>query len=477
MRHNCLTFSGAYLGFYETYSGAYAMYPHPNRGDFMICGETNSLWIFDGSRWLDSMRTNIEQHLLPITIPAPNKDVNGNYLPVDVTITFEPNEIAGHQMTYFGLFPYAGTYRLSCFNKPNSTGLVVTISQASHVILFFDGDLWNYTAVEITPNLVKLIDSINDLDIALSEKIRIAQQIGVAAQQLAVQAQDTANQGKSYAEGALSQISATNTRIDTLVGGNATSAIDNFNEIEKFLQGITDTKTLTALLVEVEKKIADNAINISANDTAIIRNKQSIDDINTRLATSNVEIDKKLNTADFNAKVGASGGICPLDSTNKIPSRHLPSYVDDVIDLVGFIASVPHPNEPLLAKGFYYLIGDKKIGEFTGVDPEPLLTLPEQSKIYVKLSDNKQYRWSGTDMIVLSETIALGETSSTAYAGNKGKANATAIAGLTTRMGTTETRLNTAEVGIIAEKQNLTQLSNIVSINTQGIKDSNVFVT
>ncbi|MEG2599849.1 MAG: hypothetical protein RSA66_10300, partial [Muribaculaceae bacterium] len=63
----------------------------------------------------------------------------------------------------------------------------------------------------------------------------------------------------------------------------------------------------------------------------------------------------------------------------------------------------------------------------------------------------------------------LGETSSTAYAGNKGKANATAIAGLTTRMGTTETRLDAAEAGIVAGQQNLSQLSSIVSGNTSGI--------
>ncbi|MEG2613371.1 MAG: hypothetical protein RR971_07770, partial [Alistipes sp.] len=142
-----------------------------------------------------------------------------------------------------------------------------------------------------------------------------------------------------------------------------------------------------AVYVEGENKTLDVVINeLKARDVTVDTSLNATSGNPIANKAVKVELDKKLNTADFNAKVGSSGGICPLDSTNKIPSRHLPSYVDDVIDLVGFIASVPHPNEPLLAKGFYYLIGDKKIGEFTGVDPEPLLTLPEKSKIYVKLS-------------------------------------------------------------------------------------------
>lgn len=51
-------------------------------------------------------------------------------------------------------------------------------------------------------------------------------------------------------------------------------------------------------------------------------------------------------------------------------------------------------------------------------------------KLFVDLSTNKTYRWSGTTFIATPDSIALGETSSTAYAGNKGKANAVAIANI-----------------------------------------------
>lgn len=50
-------------------------------------------------------------------------------------------------------------------------------------------------------------------------------------------------------------------RIDTLVNGNASSAIDTFNEIEAFLADITDTETLTGLLAELKSAITTETDN------------------------------------------------------------------------------------------------------------------------------------------------------------------------------------------------------------------------
>lgn len=95
--------------------------------------------------------------------------------------------------------------------------------------------------------------------------------------------------------------------------------------------------------------------------------------------------------------VGTANGVAGLDSTGKVPSSQLPSYVDDVLEY------------------------------------DSLLLLPlvgETGKIYVTKNTNKTYRWSGSEYVEISESLALGETSSTAYAGNKGKANADAIAAI-----------------------------------------------
>ena len=46
---------------------------------------------------------------------------------------------------------------------------------------------------------------------------------------------------------------------------------------------------------------------------------------------------------------------------------------------------------------------------------------PESGKIYVNTTNNKTYRWSGTQYTEISESLALGETDSTAYRGDRGK--------------------------------------------------------
>lgn len=81
-------------------------------------------------------------------------------------------------------------------------------------------------------------------------------------------------------------------------------------------------------------------------------------------------------------------GVATLDKDGKVPSSQLPSYVDDVIE---YDDSTKFPK--------------------TG----------ESGKIYVALDTNKTYRWSGTAYIEISQSLALGETSSTAYRGDKGK--------------------------------------------------------
>lgn len=98
-----------------------------------------------------------------------------------------------------------------------------------------------------------------------------------------------------------------------------------------------------------------------------------------------------------NSKIGSANGVAGLDSTGKVPSAQLPSYVDDVLE---YASQSAFPA--------------------TG----------ETGKIYIALDTNKIFRWSGSAYVEISESLALGETSSTAYAGNKGKANADAISAM-----------------------------------------------
>lgn len=80
-----------------------------------------------------------------------------------------------------------------------------------------------------------------------------------------------------------------------------------------------------------------------------------------------------------------------------IPTQYLPSYVDDVL-------------------------------EFESLSAFP--TTGETGKIYVDTTENRTYRWSGTQYTEIGKSLSLGETSSTAYAGDKGAANAAKVINL-----------------------------------------------
>lgn len=104
---------------------------------------------------------------------------------------------------------------------------------------------------------------------------------------------------------------------------------------------------------------------------------------------------------------GAAGGVAELDSGGKVPANQLPSYVDDVVDA-------------------YIRTGATALGaDWLSKTSGGAALTPESDKIYVILSEgeyqNKTYRWSGTTYAVIGNDLAIGETASTAYRGDRGK--------------------------------------------------------
>ena len=109
-------------------------------------------------------------------------------------------------------------------------------------------------------------------------------------------------------------------------------------------------------------------------------------------------------TNSLNAFISTKGqpsGLAELDSTGKVPAAQLPSYVDDVLE---FSTKAQFPQ--------------------TG----------ETGKIYVAKDTNLTYRWTGTQYLEISQSLALGETPSTAYPGDKGKTNRDALNSMPTKL-------------------------------------------
>lgn len=166
------------------------------------------------------------------------------------------------------------------------------------------------------------------------------------------------------------------------------------------------------------------------NDVFLFRNiKAKTSKIDIRLSgNGEIEIDANISKSDVGlanvtndaqvkrSEMGAVNGVATLGADGKVPSTQLPSYVDDVVE---FAAQIP-TKTGMTVGNLYYITGTKLLCSATSATAGTDIT-PEVGKIYVDLQTAKTYRWGGTDLVVISETLALGETEFSAYRGDRGK--------------------------------------------------------
>ena len=103
---------------------------------------------------------------------------------------------------------------------------------------------------------------------------------------------------------------------------------------------------------------------------------------------------------------GAASGVCPLGADTMIPSQYLPSYVDDVVEVVSMVATAP---VTCTTGDIYFNSTTNLIHIATGTNTWGTGVAPATSKIYVNLATNTAYRWGGTVMtaIVSSDSVAI----------------------------------------------------------------------
>ena len=121
------------------------------------------------------------------------------------------------------------------------------------------------------------------------------------------------------------------------------------------------------------------------------------DSLYGRVLNRTWSIEKLWDTFIPRSDKGISGGLAELDQNGRVPASQLPSYVDDVVD--GY-----------LYNGHFY--------EDTEHQHE---IIGESSKVYIDNNTNITYRWGGQSFVPIGSDLALGETSSTAYRGDRGK--------------------------------------------------------
>lgn len=167
---------------------------------------------------------------------------------------------------------------------------------------------------------------------------------------------------------------------DTALGNELS---DTTVELAQSIGDETDARTAGDLALQ--DAIDNEAIARDAGDTYGL---QRIHHTGAQAISTVTGLQAALDAKLDDSQKGTAGGLAELDGTGLVPSAQLPSYVDDVIEAATFAA--------LPATGT------------TG-------------KIYVTLNTNLTYRWSGSAYVEISASLALGETSSTAYRGDRGK--------------------------------------------------------
>ena len=88
------------------------------------------------------------------------------------------------------------------------------------------------------------------------------------------------------------------------------------------------------------------------------------------------------------SRIGAANGVASLDASGRIPASQIPGGFDN-------------------------------IEEYDNLAAFP--TTGEDGKIYVAKDTNLTYRWTGSQYVEISPSLALGETATTAYRGDRGK--------------------------------------------------------
>ena len=117
--------------------------------------------------------------------------------------------------------------------------------------------------------------------------------------------------------------------------------------------------------------------------------------VNTPNGVAGLDKDGKVSAAQL--PVNAPNGIAGLGDDGKIAAAQLPSYVDDVVE------------------GYYHE------GAFYSDPAHREQITPESGKVYIDAETNITYRWSGHSYAPIGSDLALGETQSTAYRGDRGK--------------------------------------------------------
>lgn len=201
------------------------------------------------------------------------------------------------------------------------------------------------------------------------------------------------------------QLDETISIIDSELESKATK--EDVKELNNALSSKVSVETLKDYVTkeEIEASNLDTAIAITELKEELTQSITNVENVVSNIETTTLQILEQLDskvdkteitniTNAINQKVDTN---YLFDDKGVIKSSLLPGFVDDIV-------------EGILSNDGIFL--PSKAGSEVAVS----------GKLYVDINTKKTYRWSGSSYVLISESLALGVVSGTAYEGSAGKA-------------------------------------------------------
>ena len=335
----------------------------------------------------------------------------------------------GNGTSKWSELPFAVDGKATAISFPTELPAVdSTDCKAGELVLTPDGKLWCLTGSDETPAERAWVDLTNKAEI---EGLQEALQSAVVALRTEMAQKDEAH------DAALVALQAT-------VGSGA-------SDLEALASQLNDR------IDAVEADVTTNAENIGANRADLDEVTAEVEALDTAFDTVTGDNDE-VPVIKRRLKATAMPAEVYDHEAGKINASVLPSFVDDVVEGLVCIGSdateqtysLTHNGDSVV--GFFAVLGadvegsERNLKFVTAADPESIkdvdlgslpheengitykfpqkpaeaIIAPSSSMIYVDVKTNMTYRWSGSQFVVVASDLALGETASTAYAGDKG---------------------------------------------------------
>lgn len=256
--------------------------------------------------------------------------------------------------------------------------------------------------------------------------------------------------------------------------------------LDKVLAGLDGEKTIQDLINEAKATIDNYTVNgykISTNpvlsgeditltgyvptegDTEAVAPTDTVNTAISKVENANKNTQNALE--EFMGQKNQPNGFAGLDENGKIDPSLVDGIVGHVLGVEQFVTRAELPQASVDNFGDYYFVSDEsKIVEC--VENEGVYSWeemePQEQVIYNRRGadesghTNTLYRWDGQQMTAVSDPIAIGETTGTAYDGAKGKANRDAL-------NSTPTNIVTSFGAVTPAADNLTIAFNDVDKN------------